>query len=26
VLRSGGIRVVKTPCGRRRQTPSPSGS
>lgn len=26
VLRSAGIRVVKRPCGRRRQTPSPSGS
>jgi hypothetical protein len=25
-LRGGGIRVVKTPCERRRQTPSPSGS
>ena len=26
VLRSGGIRIVKTPVRRRRQTPSPSGS
>jgi hypothetical protein len=26
VFRSTGIRVVKRPCGRRRQTPSPSGS
>ena len=26
VFRSGGIRVVKTPSGRRRQTPSPSAS